>query len=94
MSDGRNDLRRVNALRSNLLDEREKRIVRWQESNGTVLMALGIVIGIGGLWAYAKFRTIATAAGTGIAAEHGHAFSSRDALPQPGTAAVPPGQAF
>ena len=86
--------RQANELRNDLLDEREKRIARWQESNGTVLMVLGVVIGIGGLWAYAKFRTIATAEGTGIAAELGYAFSSWDALPQSGTAAVPPGQGF
>ena len=88
-----NDLQRqLNDLRSDLLDEREKRIVGWQESHGTALVALGIAIGIGGLWAYAKFRAIATVAATGIAAERGHAFSSWDALPQPGTAPVSPGQ--
>ena len=90
-----NDLQRqVNELRSDLLDEREQRIVRWQESNGTVLVVLGIVIGTGGLWAYAKFRAIAVAAGTGMAAATGQAFASWDALPQPGTVPVSPGQAI
>ena len=86
--------RQMNELRSDLLDEREKRIVGWQESNGAVLVVLCIVIGIGGLWAYGKFRAIAVAAGTGLAAERGYAFSSWDALPQPGIAPVSSGQTF
>ena len=49
--------RQVNELRSDLLDERERRIGRLQEANGAVL---ALVIGVGGLWAYAKFRAIAT----------------------------------
>ncbi len=61
----------MNELRSDLLDEREKRMGRWQESNGTVLAVLGIVIGIGGLWAHAKFRAIAAQAGMGVAAARG-----------------------
>lgn len=68
----------ITDLRSDLLDEREKRIGRWQESNGTALVVLGIVIGIGGLWAYAKFRAIAVAAGTGMAAKRDHPFSLYD----------------
>ena len=55
--------RQVNALRSDLLDEGEKLIGRWQESNGTVL----VVLGIRGLWAYAKFRAIAAQAEMGVA---------------------------
>ena len=86
--------RQVNELRSDLLDEREKRIVSWQESNGTVLVVVGIMIGIGGIWAYAKFRAIATVAATGVALERGHAVASWDTLPQPGTAPVSPGQAL
>ena len=86
--------RQVNELRSDLLDEREKRIVRWQAFNSTVLVFFGIVVGIGGLWAYAKFRAIATVAATGVALERGYAFSSWNTLPQPGTAPVSPGQAF
>ena len=81
--------RQMNELRSDLLDEREKRIGRWQESNGAVLMVLGVVIGIGGLWAIAKFRAIAQAAGIGMGAAPGHAFASWDALPPHGTALDP-----
>ena len=80
--------RQMNELRRDLLDEREKRIGRWQESNGTVLAVLGIAIGIGGLCAYAKFRAIAAQAGMGVAAARGHAFASWDRLPQPGPAAM------
>ena len=46
--------RQVNELRSDLLDERERRIERRQEANGLVLVFLGIAIGIGGLWTYAN----------------------------------------
>ena len=60
--------RQVNELRSDLLDERERRIDRRQEANGFVLVFLGIAIGIGGLWAYAKFRSIADQASIGAAA--------------------------
>ena len=84
--------RQMNELRSDLLDEREKRIGRWQETNGTVLVVLGIVIGIGGIWAYARFRAIAAAAETGMAPARGHASAPWDALPQPGIAAVTPTQ--
>ena len=86
--------RQMNELRSDLLDEREKRIVGWQESNATVLVVLGIVIGIGGLWAYAKFRAIAAQAETGMAAARGHAYAPWGGLPQPGMAPALPGQAL
>ena len=60
VSDGRNDLRRqVNELRSDLLAAREKRTVRRQESSA-------IVTAIGGVWVYATFRAIASAAGAGL----------------------------
>lgn len=45
-----------------------QRIARWQEANAFVLVLLGIAIGIGGLWAYAKFRSIADQASIGAAA--------------------------
>ena len=51
--------RQVNDLGSELLDERALRIERWQEANAVVLVLLGIAIGIGGLWTYARFRSIA-----------------------------------
>ncbi len=72
--------RQVNDLRSDLLDERERRIERWQEANGFVLVFLGIAIGIGGLWAYAKFRSIADAASIGAAAARRYVPMSRDLL--------------
>ena len=84
--------RQLNELRSDLLDEREKRIGRWQESNGTALVVLGIAIGIGGLWAYAKFPAIAAPAEMGIAAARGHAYSPWVGLPPPGTAPALSGQ--
>ena len=40
--------RQLNELRSDLLDEREQRIGRQLEANGTVLVVLGIVIGVAG----------------------------------------------
>ena len=40
--------RHVNELRSELLDERERRIDLREEAHGAVLVVLGIVIGIGG----------------------------------------------
>ena len=44
--------RQVNELRGELLDQRERAIDRRQQANGTV-------IGGGGLWFYARLRTIA-----------------------------------
>ena len=60
--------RQLNELRSDLLDERDQRIGRQLEANGTVLVVLGIVIGVAGLWFYAKFHAIATEARIGAAA--------------------------
>ena len=51
--------RQVNDLRGELLDERERRIDRQLEANGTALVVLAIVIAGGGLWFYARFRAIA-----------------------------------
>ena len=51
--------RQVNELRSDLLDERERRITRQLVINAATLVLLGIVIGLGGLWFYARFRAIA-----------------------------------
>ena len=59
--------RQVNDLRSDLLDERERRIERWQEANAFVLVFLGVAIGIDGLWTYARFRSIADQASIGAA---------------------------
>ena len=60
--------RQLNELRSDLLDDREQRIGRQLEANGTVLVVLGIVIGVAGLWFYARFHVIATEARIGAAA--------------------------
>ena len=60
--------RQLNELRSDLLDDREQRIGRQLEANGTVLVVLGIVIGVAGLWFYARFHAIATEARIGAAA--------------------------
>ena len=81
--------RQVNDLRSDLLDERERRIERWQEANGFVLVILGIAIGIGGLWAYAKFRSIAGQASIGAAAARRYMAMPPD--PPPGSG-LPRGQ--
>ncbi|MYD94608.1 MAG: tetratricopeptide repeat protein [Chloroflexi bacterium] len=59
--------RQVNELRSDLLDEREQRIGRLQEANGAVLVVLGLLIGVAGLWTYAKLRAIARDARIGAA---------------------------
>ena len=72
--------RQVNELRSDLLDERERRIERWQEANGFMLVILGIAIGIGGLWAYARFRSVADQASIGAAAARRYVPMSRDLL--------------
>ena len=60
--------RQLNEFRSDLLDERERRIGRRLEANGAVLIVLGIVIGVGELWFFARFRAIAAEASIGVAA--------------------------
>ena len=82
--------RQVNEIRSDLLDERERRIDRRQEANGAVLVVLGVLIGIGGLWTYAKFHAIAREARIGAAAARAHVAPPRDLLHQPGL----PGEEF
>ena len=56
---------RINSLRSDLLDERAERIARQQQANVAVLVAIGLAIGIGGLWASAKLRANADKAQLG-----------------------------
>ena len=82
--------RQVNELRSDLLDERERRIERWQEANGFVLVILGIAIGIGGLWAYAKFRSIADQASIGAAPARRYVPMPRGLLSGAAVASEPP----
>ena len=75
--------KQVNELRSDLLDERERRIDRLQEANGAVLVVLGLLIGVGGLWAHAKFRSIASEARIGAAAARALATVEPNLTPQP-----------
>ena len=73
--------RQVSELRSDLLDERERRIERWQEANAFVLVLLGMAIGVGGIWTYAKFRSIAEQASIGSASERRYMAVPPDMLP-------------
>ena len=73
--------RQLNELRSELLDEREQRLGRQLEANGAVLVVLGIVIGLGGLWFYARLRTIATEARIGAAAARHYVLAPSGLLP-------------
>ena len=73
--------RQLNELRSDLLDEREQRIGRQLEANGTVLVVLGIVIGVAGLWFYARFHAIATEARIGAAAARCHSLAPPGQIP-------------
>jgi len=73
--------RQINELRSDLLDERERRIGRQLEANGLVLVVLGIVIAVGGLWFYARFRAIATEASIGAAAARRYVLAPSGMLP-------------
>ena len=73
--------RQINELRSDLLDEREQRIGRQLEANGAALVVLGIVIAVGGLWFYAKFRAIETEASIGAAAVRRYVLAPTGQLP-------------
>ena len=75
--------RQVNELRSDLLDERERWIGRLQEANGAVLVVLGLLIGVGGLWIYVKLQAIASEARIGAAAARALATVEPDLMPQP-----------
>ena len=57
--------RQLNDLRSDLLDERERRIGRQQGFDRLAILALGIAIGIGWIWAYRKFRVRVAQPGIG-----------------------------
>ena len=73
--------RQLDEIRSELLDEREQRIGRQLEANGTVLVVLGIVIGVAGLWFHARFRAIATEARIGAAAARCYVLAPPGLLP-------------
>ena len=82
--------RQVNELRSKLLDERERRLRLREEAYGAVLVVLGVVIGIGGLWAYAKFRSIAAQAGIGATSARRYVLAPRGILHDAGPPDQPP----
>ena len=82
--------RQVSELRSGRLDEREWRIRRQLEANGAVLVVLGIATGIGGLWFYAKFRTIAAEANIGATNAGRYVLAPPDLLSGVRTLRVPP----
>ena len=88
--------RQLNELHSDLLDEREQRIGQKLEANGAVLVVLGIVIGVGGLWFYARVRAIATKATIGAAAARRYVLALSGILPgsarprEPSDEALPP----
>lgn len=81
--------RQVNELRSDLLDERERRIGQQMETNGATLVVLGILIGVAGLWFCSKFRAIASAARVGTAIARHHVQAPRGLLAGPGAALEP-----
>ena len=83
--------RQVNDLRSDLLDEREKRIARQMEANRVVLVLLGVVIGVGGLWFYVKFRAIAAQASIGATNARRYVLAPSHLLPGTRTLRAPPG---
>lgn len=84
----------INELRSDLLDEREWRIRQQLEANGAVLLVLGIVIGIGGLWFYAKFRVIAAEARIGASAERHYSLAPQGLPLGSAEPRTPPGKAL
>ena len=81
--------RQVNELRSDLLDERERRIGQQMEANGATLVVLGILIGVAGLWFCSRFRAIASSARVGTAVALHHVQAPRGLLTGPGAALEP-----
>ena len=84
--------RQVNELRSDLLDERERQIDRQLVVNAAALVLLGIVIGVGGLWFYAKIRAIAVKASIGAGAARHYVLVPPGTPLGPGTLCEPPGE--
>ena len=72
--------RQLNALRSDLLDERERRMELREGATGLALVVLGIVIGIGGLWFCARFQSIAAEARIGATAARRYELAPRGLL--------------
>ena len=65
--------RQINELRSDLLDERERRLDDRQGFNLAVLLVVSIAAGIGGLWARARFHHTRAGARIGAARAGGTA---------------------
>ncbi len=87
------DLRRqVNELRSDLLDERERRIERQLTANGAVLVVLAIVIGGGGMWVCGRLRAIAAEARIGATLARAYQPAPEGLLPGAATSLPPPGE--
>ena len=84
--------RQVNGLRSELLDERERRIERQLEANGAVLVVLAIVIGAGGIWFGTRLRAIAAEARIGAALARAHAPAPEGLAPGAATSLPAPGE--
>ena len=76
----------VNELRSDLLDERERRIGHQMEANGAALVVLGVVVGLTGLWLCSRFRAIASAARVGATIALHHVQGPRGLIAGPGAA--------
>ena len=81
--------RQVNDLRSDLLDERERRIERQLEANGAVLVVLAIVIGAGGIWFGTRLRAIAVEARIGAALARAYV-PAPEGLPTGAATSLPP----
>lgn len=84
--------RQINDLRSELLDERERRIGSRLEANGALVLVLGVVIGAGGLWFYARLQAIAAHARIGEEVARGYVPAPPGTLPGTGTSRPPPGE--
>ena len=94
-SPARLDLQRqVNELRSDLLDERERRVARQMAVNAAALVLLGIVVGVGGLWFYARFQAIAVRASIGAAEGRHYVFVPPGQLSGPATLREPSSEAL
>ncbi len=72
--------RRFNAVKRELLEQREKSIDHWLTVIGLVLTFFAIVIAIAGLWAYRSFRSIEAEAKESAAASRAHEEKARGLL--------------
>ena len=86
--------RQVTQLRNDLLDERERRIGRQLAANGVALVVLAVVIGVGGLWFYARFRAIAAEARIGASNAGRYVLAPSHLLAGTQTLRAPPSDGF